>query len=189
MASTAASAPACFLLFLLLVRASAHGSASTTAPLLVRASAHGSASTTAPLLVSASAHGSASTTAPLPAGGGLPLWVQRLLALGSGAPSLGAQRGKQFVVAPNGSGGKGSFSTIGAALEAAMADDPVGKGRAIIFIKEGVYEESLSVTRKHVIFIGEGTGKSVISGNKSVAFDKLDTAATATLSKCSISPS
>ncbi|CAN6380522.1 unnamed protein product [Urochloa humidicola] len=130
------------------------------------------------LLLSASAHGSSISTT----GGGLPLWVQRLLALGSGAPSLGALRGKQFVVAPNGSGGDGSFSTITAALEAAVADDPVGKGRAIIFIKEGVYEESLNVSRKHVILVGEGTGKSVISGNKSVAFDNLGTQDTATLS-------
>nr|CAB3489052.1 unnamed protein product [Digitaria exilis] len=138
------------------------------------------------LLGSASGNGgsSVSTTTPLPAGGGsLPLWVQQLaVASGVPAPTLGALDGKHLVVSPNARGGDGQFSSINAALAAAAAEDLSGRNRFIIFIDEGVYDETLNITMEKVILVGQGIGKSVITGNKSVAFDNLTTQETATLS-------
>ncbi|WVZ85050.1 hypothetical protein U9M48_032012 [Paspalum notatum var. saurae] len=124
----------------------------------------------------------------LPAAAPLPPWVERLLALaaaGSGnAPTLAAvkqRKQKPAVVASDAVAGDGQFATITAALQA--AEDPVGSEQDpyIVLIKEGVYDELVSVTRKHVILIGAGMGRSIITGNKSVGIDNLSTNETATL--------
>nr|CAB3502900.1 unnamed protein product [Digitaria exilis] len=120
------------------------------------------------LLGSASGNGgsSVSTTTPLPAGGGsLPLWVQQLaVASGVPAPTLGALDGKHLVVSPNARGGDGQFSSINAALAAAAAEDLSGRNRFIIFIDEGVYDETVNFTMEKVILVGQGIGMSVITG-------------------------
>lgn len=118
----------------------------------------------------------------------LPLWVERLLAQGrqGGAqPSLGNMVGTTHIfVAKNAPSGDGQFASITAAL--AAQKDQIGSKQSIltIFIKEGVYNEALNITRKHVILIGEGAGKTVITGNKSYRFHNLSTPDTATVSKC-----
>lgn len=118
-------------------------------------------------------------------GGKLPLWVERLLALGRAPPSLGNMVGTTHVfVAKNATTGDGQFASITDAL--AAQKDQIGSLQSIltIFIKEGVYNETLNITRKHVILIGEGAGKTVITGNKSHRFHNLSTPDTATVSKC-----
>jgi len=131
-------------------------------------------------------HGLSTTTDTEVLGGGkLPLWVERLLALGGAQPSLGEMVGtKRIVVAKNATSGDGQFASITAAL--AAQEDQIGSEQSIltIFIKEGVYNETLNITRKHVILIGEGAGKTVITGNKSHRFHNLSTPDTATVSKC-----
>jgi pectinesterase len=74
----------------------------------------------------------------------------------------------------------GQFRTINEALQAAVVP-PVG--RFIIFLKEGIYEETVQIERKHVIIIGEGAGRSVVTGGKSVALHNLSMPETATMSK------
>ncbi|XP_021317035.1 probable pectinesterase 56 [Sorghum bicolor] len=73
-----------------------------------------------------------------------------------------------------------------ASITAALAaqEDQIGSEQSIltVFIKQGVYNETLNITRKHVILIGEGAGKTVITGNKSHRFDNLSTPDTATVS-------
>ncbi|CAD6255170.1 unnamed protein product [Miscanthus lutarioriparius] len=129
-------------------------------------------------------HGLSTTTDTEALGGGkLPLWVERLLALGGARPSLGEMVGtKRVVVAKNATSGDGQFASITAAL--AAQEDQIGSEQSIltIFIKEGVYNETLNITRKHVILIGEGAGKTVITGNKSHRFHNLSTPDTATVS-------
>lgn len=75
--------------------------------------------------------------------------------------------------------GSGEFRTVGAAVDAAPEKS---KSRYVIEIKEGRYEENVLVGKKKVnlMFVGAGRGRTVISGNKSVA-DGLTTSQTATL--------
>ncbi|EES09112.2 hypothetical protein SORBI_3005G009600 [Sorghum bicolor] len=123
------------------------------------------------------------TDQTLSGGGKLPLWVVRLLALGGAPPSLANMVGTTHVfVAKNATSGDGQFASITAAL--AAQKDQTGSEQSIltIFIKEGVYNEILNITRKHVILIGEGAGKTVITGNRSYGFDNLTTPDTATVS-------
>ncbi|XP_020258487.1 pectinesterase-like [Asparagus officinalis] len=75
--------------------------------------------------------------------------------------------------------GSGDFRTVGAAVDAAPEKS---KSRYVIEIKEGRYEEYVFVGKKKVnlMFVGAGRGRTVISGNRSVA-DGLTTSQTATL--------
>ncbi|XP_020255203.1 pectinesterase-like [Asparagus officinalis] len=75
--------------------------------------------------------------------------------------------------------GSGDFRTVGAAVDAAPEKS---KSRYVIEIKEGRYDEYVFVGKKKVnlMFVGAGRGRTVISGNKSVA-DKFSTFWTATL--------
>ncbi|ONK75096.1 uncharacterized protein A4U43_C03F13280 [Asparagus officinalis] len=75
--------------------------------------------------------------------------------------------------------GSGDFRTVGAAVDAAPEKS---KSRYVIEIKEGRYDEYVFVGKKKVnlMFVGAGRGRTVISGNRSVA-DGLSTFQTATL--------
>ncbi|KAL1319635.1 pectinesterase [Arachis ipaensis] len=61
--------------------------------------------------------------------------------------------------------GSGDFKTISEAL-AAMPK--TYEGRYVIFVKEGVYDETVTITQKmqNVTLFGEGSQKSIITGNK-----------------------
>ncbi|XP_051121561.1 probable pectinesterase/pectinesterase inhibitor 34 [Andrographis paniculata] len=81
-------------------------------------------------------------------------------------------------VVVSGDGGKGTVKTIAEAIKKAPEH---GRRRFIIYVRAGRYEESnLKVGRKktNIMFIGDGKGKTVISGGKSVQ-DKLTTFHTA----------
>ncbi|CAK8563921.1 unnamed protein product [Lathyrus sativus] len=61
--------------------------------------------------------------------------------------------------------GKGDFKTISEALAAIPAIYP---GRYVIYVKEGVYDETVTITKKmqNVTMYGDGSQKSIITGNK-----------------------
>ncbi|VAI50340.1 unnamed protein product [Triticum turgidum subsp. durum] len=87
--------------------------------------------------------------------------------------------------------GSGTHGTIGDAIDAvtAAAMAPVGSskagvgaGRKVIYVKAGRYEESvrISSTQRNVMLMGDGKGKTVIVGHRSVA-DGYTTYASATV--------
>ncbi|KFK29934.1 hypothetical protein AALP_AA7G197300 [Arabis alpina] len=74
--------------------------------------------------------------------------------------------------------GSGNFTTINDALKAMPAKY---QGRYTIYIKQGVYDESVIVDKKkaNVTMVGDGSQKTIVTGNKSNA-KKLRTFLTAT---------
>lgn len=74
--------------------------------------------------------------------------------------------------------GSGNFTTVSAALTA-MPEKY--SGRYVIYVKEGVYEENVVVTKKmvNVTMYGDGSQKSIITGNKNFV-DGVPTFQTAT---------
>ncbi|XP_075509103.1 putative pectinesterase/pectinesterase inhibitor 45 [Primulina tabacum] len=74
--------------------------------------------------------------------------------------------------------GSGDFTTVSAALNALPEKYT---GRYVIYVKEGVYEESVMITKKmiDVTMYGDGSQKSVISGSKNF-IDGVPTFQTAT---------
>ncbi|KAI3417064.1 LEA_2 domain-containing protein [Psidium guajava] len=99
----------------------------------------------------------------LPAVGqdGLPSWMnqeERRILKGKRGPKLTPN----VVVAKDGSG---KFKTISEAL-AAMPEKYTG--RYVIYIKEGVYDEYITVTKKmvNVTMYGDGSQKTIVTGNK-----------------------
>nr|ABJ99594.1 pectinesterase inhibitor [Lycoris aurea] len=102
-----------------------------------------------------------------------PNWVEksdrRLLQV----PATGVQA--DIVVSKD---GNGTYTTIADAIKHA----PEGSSRRIIiYVKAGRYEENIKVGRKKInlMFIGDGKGKTVIAGSRSV-FDSYTTFHTAT---------
>ncbi|KAJ7524433.1 hypothetical protein O6H91_17G004900 [Diphasiastrum complanatum] len=76
--------------------------------------------------------------------------------------------------------GTGQFLRIQDAVNAAAN---TGSSFYIISIKAGIYTESISIpkTAKNVMFVGDGVGKTIITGNKSVVGSGVSTFDTATL--------
>ncbi|VFQ73832.1 unnamed protein product [Cuscuta campestris] len=93
---------------------------------------------------------------------------------------LAAQKAGQVtphaVVAKDGSG---KFKTVSAALS---AYPPKHQGKYIIHVKAGVYDETVLVDKKmvNVFMYGDGAGKTIITGKKNFAKDKITTSKTAT---------
>ncbi|KAL1331290.1 pectinesterase 2 [Arachis ipaensis] len=90
---------------------------------------------------------------------GFPTWVKpgdRKLLQSSSAASKA-----NVVVAKDGSG---KYTTVSAAVNAA----PSGSSRYVIYVKAGVYNEQVQVKAKNVMLVGDGIGKTVITGSKSV---------------------
>ncbi|KAL3535467.1 hypothetical protein ACH5RR_003928 [Cinchona calisaya] len=74
--------------------------------------------------------------------------------------------------------GSGNFTTINAALAALP---PVYDGRYVIYVKEGVYDETVVVTKKmvNITIYGDGSQKSIVTGSKNFV-DGVPTFLTAT---------
>ncbi|KAG7618247.1 unnamed protein product [Arabidopsis thaliana] len=74
--------------------------------------------------------------------------------------------------------GSGNFTTINAALKAMPAKY---QGRYTIYIKHGIYDESVIIDKKkpNVTMVGDGSQKTIVTGNKSHA-KKIRTFLTAT---------
>ncbi|KAJ9168114.1 hypothetical protein P3X46_019676 [Hevea brasiliensis] len=108
---------------------------------------------------------------------GLPRWIshedRRML---KGAARADAGKPKpNAVVAKDGSG---DFKTIAAALAAMPAKY---EGRYVIYVKAGVYDETVTVTKKmvNVTIFGDGSQKTIVTGSKNYA-DGVQTFRTAT---------
>lgn len=78
--------------------------------------------------------------------------------------------------------GKGCHPTVQSAVDAAP-DEMDGGRRFVIYIKEGVYEEIVRVPleKKNVVFLGDGIGKTVITGNLNVGMVGISTPGSATV--------
>jgi pectinesterase len=75
-------------------------------------------------------------------------------------------------------GRPGSYPTISQALEHA----PTHEYEHVVFIGKGTYPETLTITRPNVRLVGEGIGRTIITGNRCKRTG-YDTASSATVSK------
>ncbi|KAB5526963.1 hypothetical protein DKX38_020810 [Salix brachista] len=94
---------------------------------------------------------------------GFPSWIKpgdRILLQSSSSASQA-----NIVVAQDGSG---NVKTIKEAIDAASKRS--GSGRYVIYVKAGTYNENVEVGKnvKNVMFVGDGIGKTVVTGSKSV---------------------
>ncbi|XP_022681321.1 pectinesterase/pectinesterase inhibitor PPE8B-like [Setaria italica] len=90
----------------------------------------------------------------------MPRWVEpRLRRL------LGTRRHKVDAVVSNGGGNH--YATINQALAAAPppAADGTPARRYVIHVRSGTYDEIVNITRSDVTLIGDGMGRTVITGN------------------------
>ncbi|KAH9626695.1 hypothetical protein KSS87_021594 [Heliosperma pusillum] len=69
-----------------------------------------------------------------------------------------------IVVAKDGSG---DYSSIGQAISAASSKSK-GSSRFVIYIKTGIYNENINIGLKNIMLKGDGIGKTIITGSKSV---------------------
>ncbi|KAI3802795.1 hypothetical protein L1987_30938 [Smallanthus sonchifolius] len=88
-----------------------------------------------------------------------------------------------FGVTPNvivAKDGKGNYTTVAEAVDAAPNKS---KKRYVIKITAGTYKEHIQIPRnKHnIMFVGEGRGKTIITGNKNVAGGHTTTSSSATV--------
>jgi len=91
---------------------------------------------------------------------GFPTWVKpgdRKLLQSSSAASKA-----NVVVAKDGSG---KYTTVKAAVDAAPKSS---SGRYVIYVKSGVYNEQVEVKSSNIMLVGDGIGKTIITGSKSV---------------------
>ncbi|KAJ0860472.1 putative pectinesterase [Helianthus annuus] len=90
---------------------------------------------------------------------GFPTWVnpgdRKLLQSSNPASQANA------VVAQDGSG---DYTTIGAAVAAAKSSG----GRYVIYVKAGTYKEYIEIKPNNIMLIGDGIGKTIITGSRSV---------------------
>lgn len=79
-------------------------------------------------------------------------------------------------------GEKGCYKTVQEAVNAAP-DNGVDRKRFVIYIKEGVYEETVRVPleKRNVVFLGDGIGKTVITGSANVGQPGMTTYNSATV--------
>lgn len=95
---------------------------------------------------------------------GFPTWISpgdRKLLQSSSSPASQAN----IVVAKDGSG---NFKTVKEAVDA--AGKRKGSDRFVIYVKAGIYSENVEIGTKvkNVMLIGDGIGKTIITGSKSV---------------------
>lgn len=102
---------------------------------------------------------------------------------GSGSPGGVPSGLKQAVTVCKGGC---DYKTVQEAVNAAPDNAEAGK-RFVIQIKAGVYEETVRVPleKKNVVFLGDGVGKTVITGSKNVGQIGVSTYNSATVGKCS----
>lgn len=92
---------------------------------------------------------------------GFPTWVKpgdRKL-LQSSSPASQAD----IVVAKDGSG---DYTTLSAAVSAASKG--TGSKRFVIYVKAGTYNENVEIKLANIMLIGDGIGKTIITGSRSV---------------------
>ncbi|KAL2342931.1 hypothetical protein Fmac_004216 [Flemingia macrophylla] len=84
---------------------------------------------------------------------------------GGGVPGVPSNMAPDVTVC--GGGGNGCYKTVQEAVNAAPDN---GVKRFVIYIKEGVYEETVRVplAKSNVVFLGDGIGKTIITGSANV---------------------
>ena len=91
---------------------------------------------------------------------GFPTWVKpgdrKLLQTSSPASQA------NVVVAKDGSG---KYTTISAAINAAPQNS---NARYVIYVKAGIYNEQVQIKAKNIMLVGDGIGKTIITGSQSV---------------------
>lgn len=93
---------------------------------------------------------------------GFPSWVKpgdRKLLQSSSSPASQAN----IVVAQDGSG---DYTTVNAAVTAASKNK--GSGRFVIYVKAGTYKENVEIKLSNIMLAGDGIGKTIITGSRSV---------------------
>ena len=91
---------------------------------------------------------------------GFPSWVKpgdRKLLQSSSAPKA------NIVVAQDGSG---NYKMIKKAISAASSQS--GNERFVIYVKAGTYKENVEIKLKNIMLVGDGIGKTIVIGSKSV---------------------
>uniref|UniRef100_J3N6D3 Pectinesterase n=1 Tax=Oryza brachyantha TaxID=4533 RepID=J3N6D3_ORYBR len=63
--------------------------------------------------------------------------------------------------------GTGHFCTVGEALNAAAKRSNGGR-RTVVYVKAGVYGENVEVWTSNLVLVGDGIGRTVITGSRSV---------------------
>ncbi|KAK4414670.1 Pectinesterase 2 [Sesamum alatum] len=62
--------------------------------------------------------------------------------------------------------GSGNYRTVSAAV--AAAGKRSGSRRYVIYVKQGTYRENVNIAAKNIMLLGDGIGKTIITGSKSV---------------------
>ncbi|XP_016443367.2 pectinesterase 4-like [Nicotiana tabacum] len=77
--------------------------------------------------------------------------------------------------------GSGQYNTVAAALAAYPENH---RGKYIVYVKAGIYEEHIIISKKqpNVFIFGNGAGETIITGNRNFALMKIPTQDTATFS-------
>ena len=67
--------------------------------------------------------------------------------------------------------GTGDFFTIADAVEAVPENIKAGDGYFVIYVKRGVYEEYVRISRykTNILLLGDGINQTIITGNRSAA--------------------
>ncbi|KAJ1273984.1 hypothetical protein BS78_05G028500 [Paspalum vaginatum] len=79
------------------------------------------------------------------------------------------QQQKTAPAPPPGAGPPTTYTTIVEALTKGAGGRNQSDERYVILIKEGTYEETFNITGNNIVLVGEGIGKTIITGNKSNA--------------------
>lgn len=120
--------------------------------------------------------------------GDLGNYARKLLSTEDGIPSWVGPKSRQLMVTKGGvkanvvvaQDGSGQYKTINEALNIVPK---ANQKPFVIYIKQGVYNEKVDVTKKmtHVTFIGDGPTKTKITGSLNFYIGKVKTYHTATV--------
>ncbi|KAL8091895.1 hypothetical protein AgCh_034241 [Apium graveolens] len=62
--------------------------------------------------------------------------------------------------------GSGQYKTVAAGVSAAKSRS--GSGRLVIYVKADTYNENIEISSKYIMLVGDGIGKTIITGSRSV---------------------